>query len=111
MTNHDDKLEKELQEKGLNAPRVTNKLIDLKIVDELYYNFPTTTVTICLLRLRNGFCVVGESAAASPDNFDEEIGKKISRENAYNKIWMLEGYLLREKLSEEATKTQKSEEE
>lgn len=54
---------------------------------------------MCCLKLRNGFTVTGESAAASPENFNEEIGRKIARSNAREKIWALEGYLLREKLS------------
>ncbi|EEZ4019107.1 hypothetical protein CD484_000470, partial [Escherichia coli] len=47
------------------------------------------------------FTVTGESACASPENFDAEIGRKIARQNAVNKIWMLEGYLLKQKLSEQ----------
>jgi hypothetical protein len=43
--------------------------------------------------------VTGESAAASPENYDEAIGRKIARDNARQKIWSLEGYLLREKLA------------
>lgn len=57
-------------------------------------------LTFCVLVLRNGFTVTGESACASPENFDAEIGRKIARENAVNKIWMLEGYLLKQRLSE-----------
>jgi hypothetical protein len=49
--------------------------------------------------LTNGFIVTGESAAASPENFDEEIGRKIARDNARNKIWAFEGYTLRNYLS------------
>lgn len=56
-------------------------------------------MTICALILKNGFVVTGESAAASPENFDAEIGQKIARDNARNKIWQLEGYLLRAKLT------------
>lgn len=56
-------------------------------------------LTFCVLVLRNGFTVTGESACASPENFDAEIGKKIARENARDKIWALEGYLLREQLA------------
>lgn len=48
--------------------------------------------------LKNGFTVTGESAAASPENFDAEIGRKIARQNAREKIWMLEGYLLKQRL-------------
>ncbi len=91
-------LEKELQAKGLNAPRLTPDLINATIVDEDYHVFPGTTLTVCCLKLRNGFTVTGESAAASPENFDQEVGRKIARENARNKIWAFEGYLLRERL-------------
>lgn len=92
-------IEQEIQAKGLNAPRLTPELIDSCIVDEAYYVFPGTTVTIALLTLKNGFTVTGESACASPENFDEEIGRKIARSNARDKIWALEGYLLKERLS------------
>lgn len=93
-------IEAELKTKGLNAPRVTPQDIDATIKSESYHRFPGTTLTICALTLRNGFIVTGESAAASPENFDEAIGKRIARDNARGKIWALEGYLLRQKLSE-----------
>jgi len=92
-------IEAELQTKGLNAPRLTPTLIDAAIVSEAYHVFPGTTMTVCALTLRNGFIVLGESAAASYANFDESIGRRIARDNARNKIWALEGYLLRERLS------------
>lgn len=91
-------IENEIQAKGLNAPRLTPAQIDGVILGELYYVFPGTTFTVCALKLRNGFIVTGESAAASPQNFDAEIGRKIARDNARNKIWALEGYLLTEQL-------------
>lgn len=99
MPINEDAIEKEIQDKGLNAPRLTPALIDAQIVSEAFYVFPNTTLTICALTLKNGFHVVGESAAASPANFDVELGRKISRDNARNKIWALEGYLLRSKLA------------
>jgi hypothetical protein len=92
-------IEKEIQEKNLNAPRLTPDLIDAAIKEEDYHVFEKTCLTVCCLTLRNGFTVTGESACASPENFDAEIGRKIARENARNKIWMLEGYLLKERLS------------
>lgn len=92
-------IELEIQAKGLNAPRLTPALIDAAISGEDYHVFPGTTLTVCCLTLRNGFTVTGESAAASPANFDKEIGRKIARENARDKIWTLEGYLLKERLS------------
>lgn len=100
MANHNETaIEAEIQRKGLNAPRLTPDHINAQIVSEAYHVFPGTTMTVCALTLKNGFQVVGESAAASPSNFDEGIGRKIARDNARNKIWALEGYLLRSKLS------------
>jgi hypothetical protein len=90
--------ENEIQAKGLNAPRLNPAMIDATIRSEAYHVFPGTTMTVCALTLRNGFIVIGESAAASPANFDAEIGRKIARDNARNKVWALEGYLLRERL-------------
>ena len=95
----DDAIEAEIRAKGLTAPRLTPAMIDATITDEAYYVFPGTTLTVCALTLRNGFIVTGESAAASPANFDAALGKKIARENARNKIWAVEGSLLREQLS------------
>lgn len=92
-------IEAEIVAKGKTAPRLTPALIDETIVADAYYVFPGTTLTVCALTLRNGYIVTGESAAASPENFDASIGRKIARENARNKIWGLEGYLLREHLS------------
>lgn len=101
MAGHDEQaIEKEIQDKGLTAARLTPDDIDATIVDEKYHVFDGTTLTVCCLVLKNGFTVTGESAAVSLENFDEAIGRKIARENARNKIWALEGYLLRQKLSE-----------
>ena len=95
-------IEKEIQDKGLTAPRLSPEKIDAVITGEDYHVFPGTTLTVCCLKLRNGFTVTGESAAASPENFDVELGKKIARSNARDKIWALEGYALRERLAERA---------
>lgn len=92
-------IEKELQVKGLNAPRLTPDLIESKIVKEEYFRL-TDVLTVCVLTLENGFTVTGESACTSPENFNEEIGNKIARQNGKEKIWVLEGYLLKQKLFE-----------
>jgi hypothetical protein len=94
-------IEQEIQAKGLNAPRVSPGDLDAKITREQYHVFPGTTLTVCCLTLANGFTVTGQSAAASPANFDKEIGRKIARADARDKIWALEGYLLRERLHNE----------
>ena len=94
----DKEIEAEIVEKGLTAPRVTLDHVESLVKTEQYYVFTDTTFTVCLLTLKNGFQVSGDSACASPENFDAEIGRKIARGNAVQKIWALEGYLLREKL-------------
>ena len=81
-----------------DLPRVTLETIEGLIVNEQYHRFEGTTVTVCCLTLRNGFNAVGESACVSAANFNAEIGRKIARENAREKVWALEGYLLREML-------------
>ncbi len=92
-------IEQEIQSKGLTAPRLTPESIDAVIVDEDYHVFTATCLTVCCLTLANGFTVTGESACASPENFDAEIGRKIARGNARDKVWQLEGYLLKQSLS------------
>lgn len=97
---NDDQIEAMIQAAGKTAPRLTPGQIDAAIVSEMYHVFPDTTLTIAALTLRNGYIVTGESASASPENFDAAIGRKIARDNARNKIWALEGYLLRERLAQ-----------
>lgn len=101
IMSNDQEIENKIQEKGLNAPRLTPALIDSVIVKNQYHVFEGSclTLTVCCLTLKNGFTVTGESACASPENFDAEIGKEIAFNNAKQKIWALEGYLLKDKLS------------
>lgn len=96
----DKEIEKEIIEKGLTAPRITIEHVENKIVEAQFHQFEGTTFTVCLLTLENGFQVSGESACASPENFDAELGRKIAHDNAVQKIWALEGYLLKQKLHE-----------
>jgi hypothetical protein len=100
MKNSEQEIEKEITDKGLDAPRLNPDLIDLKISSYAFHVFRDTCLTICCITLENGFTVSGESACASPENFNSEIGEKISYENARNKIWSLEGYLLKQRLFE-----------
>lgn len=116
----DQNIEKEIQAKNLNAPRVTPQDLQENIASEHYFTAKEGVsgayaasgfglnvepdsldlLTFCVLVLRNGFTVTGESACASPENFDAEIGRKIARQNAEQKIWPLMGYALKQKLSE-----------
>lgn len=95
---NDNEIEKEICEKNLTAPRVTPDLIASVIVGETYTKLPSGRTLICELTLKNGYTVRGESSCVSIENFDLELGKKISREDAKNKVWQLEGYLLKEQL-------------
>ena len=92
-------IEQEIQAKDLTAPRITPERIEEIIVHEAFHTFPGTTVTVCCITLLNGFTVVGESACASPENFDIDLGKRFARDDAKRKIWALEGYALRNQLS------------
>ena len=99
-------IEKQLQDKNLNAPRLNPSLIESVVVDTAYHIL-TDVLTVCVLTLRNGFTVTGESACASPENFDQEIGEQISYKQALDKVWMLEGYLLKERLHSNDTEALK----
>ena len=97
----ENQVEEEIVEKGLTAPRITPERLDEVIVGEEYHVFGGTQLTVCCLTLENGFTVSGESACASPENFNAELGQKIARGNARDKIWVLEGYLLKQRLWED----------
>ena len=121
-----DSLEREIQAKADKAPRVTPADIEAEIASEHYFTardgrrgalheetyvgrekpapdnsdlLPLDLLTFCVLVLKNGFTVTGESACASPENFNAEIGRRIARENAIAKVWPLMGYELRSKLA------------
>lgn len=122
----DAAIEQEIQDKGLTAPRITPADIEANIASEHYFTAAdgycgaTATcvefqslpederiiippdslelLTFCVLVLNNGFTVTGESACASPENFDAEIGRKIARQNAIAKVWPLMGYELKQRL-------------
>jgi hypothetical protein len=120
-----DSLEREIQAKANRARRVTPADIEAEIASEHYFTAregvlgelasdgvppsiyekanaapkPLGLLTFCVLVLRNGFTVTGESACASPENFNAEIGRRIARDNAVNKVWPLLGFRLRDELA------------
>lgn len=100
MLDTDDKIEQTIQEKGLTALRITPEKIWDTIKDVQFHIFEGSQLTVCCITLQNGFTVTGESACASPKNFDKELGEDIAFKNAKQKIWALEGYLLKQKLFE-----------
>lgn len=95
----EQEIEQQIQAKGLTAPRLTPTMIDELIVGEQFHRFEPGTLMVCCLTLKNGFQVTGNSACASPENFNQEIGESISRKNAREQIWSLAGYELKERLS------------
>lgn len=125
---NDKAIEQEIQAKGLTAPRVTPADLQANIVSEHYFTAgdgyagaaaldvaegglispppQLDLLTFCVLILKNGFTVTGESACASPENFDAEIGRKIARDNAVAKVWPLMGYELKERLYQQALPAQ-----
>jgi hypothetical protein len=113
-------IEKDIQAAGKTAPRITpaavdetilsthyvdgNSILDNTPIGEAHGVFPTTRqalplLTLCVLVLKNGFTVVGKSACASPENFDQAIGRKLAFADARQQIWALEGYRLRSELA------------
>ncbi|QWF19262.1 Gp49 family protein [Lysobacter capsici] len=118
----DQQIEDDIQAKGLTAPRVTPDDVQAAIVGAVCFTAaegvkghwiengikagapgdkpdgPLNLLTFCVLTLSNGFTVTGESACASPENFDAEIGRKIARQNAEAKVWPLLGFRLRDSL-------------
>jgi hypothetical protein len=99
------------------APRVSKEMIEGDIVAVRYatageaFHPPTAgevssvvgqslaCMTLCAIVMRNGFVVTGESACASPENFNAVLGRSLAYENAFRKIWPLMGYELRSKLA------------
>ena len=111
----------EPQISALSGRRITPSPIDAEIRSEHYFiagdaiqldtavhEFPedegwllgrTQVVTICVIQLKNGFVVTGDSAPADSANFDAQKGREAARENAVEKIWPLLGFRLRDELA------------
>ena len=83
------------------APAVLNTWDSARAKIEEEIPQSLAVMTICVLVLRNGFTVTGESVCASFENFDAELGRKIARQNAINKVWPLMWYELHSKLAGE----------
>ena len=124
-----DAIEQEIQAKGLTAPRVTPEDLEAEVIAENYFTARHGVegaiavgeycgieseperdgerarlglLTFCVLVLRNGLTVTGESACVSPENFNPEIGRKIARQHAIDKLWPLLGFRLADKLTARA---------
>ena len=125
-------IQEDIEARASVAPRVTPADVEAEIVSEHYFTaydgrqgaimhetysgrerpagdgsdlIPLTLLTICVLVLRNGFTVTGESSCASPENFDADIGRRVARQNAINKVWPLLGFRLRDQLANKSGPT------
>jgi len=78
--------------------KVTKEQIQSKIKSEMYMVLPDGRSTLCILTLANGYTIKGLSACVDESEFDLNIGRKVSYENAVEQIWPLEGYLLAERI-------------
>ena len=114
----DQEIETEIQAKGLTAaPRITPDDVEANVASEYYFTAyqgavmatsgpvpprELSLLTFCVLVLKNGFKVTGENACVSPENFDPELGRKLARQKAIDKVWELMGYALKERLANAA---------
>lgn len=93
------------------GPRVT--LADIEAaIDTVYYRTgieciesrggalhgPLECLTVAFVVMKNGFVVLGQSACASPENFNLELGRKFALEDAHRAMWKLMGFALRDSL-------------
>ena len=100
---------------GATAPRVSLRQMEDKIASRVFINLGDAIertgqsasrhaflMTLCVLTMDNGYVITGQSAPASPENFDIDKGRTFAYEDAIRKLWPLEGYLLRDRLTADA---------
>ena len=86
-----DTLEEQFEAAG-KTKYVTNAMVDDEILASQYHQFEGTTTTVCLITLKNGFTVLGKSACANPDNFEQELGEKLAFDDARQQIFSYLGF-------------------
>lgn len=72
--------------------------IQAKVKKTTYTVLPDGKTTICQLHMENGYTINGQSACVDPANYNQALGEKYAYEDAINKAWPLEGYLLAEEI-------------
>ena len=85
--------------KKLTTYRVTEEALKKVVKSVEYHVFPGTNLTVCCMTTKNGFTITGEAACVDPANFDANQGMVIAYGKAFNKLWALEGYLMKENFS------------
>ena len=106
--NNEQKVEDLIQQEQALAPRVTHEDLDKNIVSFAFVKHVTKSGKVlrwCVLNTVNGFAVTGEpSVSVSVENDRQSVGEEVAYNNARSKLWPLMGYLLTEKLYQEAEK-------
>ncbi len=72
---------------------ITKQLLEDQISEIDYHRDEKSTLTFCIIRLKNGWVQDGSSACIDPDMFDEQIGRDVAYQDAFNKLWRLKGYV------------------
>ena len=75
-----------------------NNILDNSDYKIFHRVFDKQCVVVALLP--NGFTLVGESACVDTNNYDETIGYDLAMKDIEKQLWMLEGYLLQQKVKE-----------
>lgn len=55
-------------------------------------------MTLCFITMQGGFVVTGQSSCIDTASFNKQLGEQYSFEQAFGKLWELEGYRIREGL-------------
>lgn len=77
--------------------KVTRVALEARILSVSYDVRPDGRTTVCEITMVNGFTVRGESSCAVAAEFREDFGRNYAYEDALNKAWAFEGYLLRDR--------------
>ena len=106
--NNEQKVEALIQQEQALAPRVTPEDLDNNIASFEFVKHVTKSGKVlrwCVLNTVNGFSVTGDpSVSVSIENDRQSVGEEVAYNNARSKLWPLMGYLLTEKLYQEAEK-------
>ena len=84
----------------MNKVTMNDILEKMKQVE--YIKLSDGRTTLCVVYTENGYTIIGKSACVAEENYNQALGEKYAFEDAVNQMWPLEGYLLKQKLYEEA---------
>jgi hypothetical protein len=81
------------------APRITKEFIEENIRETSFATGDELVqvgikenyahLTVCTLRVANGFIVIGKSAPMDPRNFNAQLGQQLAYEDAFRQLWPL----------------------